>query len=418
MFTSLIIKIKLAVLFFLIFSFCHAQIETLTLQLPKDTIKTTSSSLSALILSHDKVYDLYNDYADALFARMDVQPTDERKRLISNMIDSLQLYSIWDSLDIFYMLASYDEQSSLLNWVSTSFNAIAYNNPEFSIDTGWTGNGSNTYINTNYTPSTDAVHYKLNNGTIGCYVNSNELVDNKALFGIKDGVAGYVGVLVRTSPTVFETYINSISVAYYNHDSYITGMVTLKRSSATSVTIYKNQLYLTGNNIPSTILPVGDVYLLTMNNYAGRFTTNTLSSFYIAGGLSHTQILKLHELTEWYLDELGSGMAYMGDDSNEFLEFMDNFYTDNAPISNISYDIHLLGHLYDGWRNQIGNKLYDLWQLIDYIQSKNIDIIDLETGYDIYKNKEEYGDYTMGYPYYPYYVVGADSCVKFRPIIE
>jgi len=81
-------KIKSAVLFFLTFSFCQAQTETLTLQLPKDTIKTTSSSLSALTLSPDKVYDLTDSSTIGLIAYLSSQ--------YENHVDSLTFNSTGD----------------------------------------------------------------------------------------------------------------------------------------------------------------------------------------------------------------------------------------------------------------------------------------------------------------------------------
>lgn len=90
----------------------------------------------------------------ALTSRFTTPPTNTRMRLIDNLIISLKKANVWSKLDAFYMLAAADTQSSLLNWVSTSYNLTAVNSPAFVVDRGYTGDGSTSYLETSFNPTT------------------------------------------------------------------------------------------------------------------------------------------------------------------------------------------------------------------------------------------------------------------------
>lgn len=96
----------------------------------------------------------YVRQARELFDRFTTPPTTDRRVLINALIKSLIQAGIWDKLDAFYMLAAADAQSSLLNWVSTSYNLTAINSPAFVTDRGYTGDGSTSYLETSFNPTT------------------------------------------------------------------------------------------------------------------------------------------------------------------------------------------------------------------------------------------------------------------------
>jgi len=89
-----------------------------------------------------------------LFARFTTPPTLTRMVLINSLIGSLITAGVWSKLDAFYMLAAVDAQSSLLNWVSTSYNLTAVNSPALVADRGYTGDGSTSYLDTGFNPTT------------------------------------------------------------------------------------------------------------------------------------------------------------------------------------------------------------------------------------------------------------------------
>lgn len=105
-------------------------------------------SLTALLAGEN-----YSPEAQALFARMVVQPDGRRKRLIDQFISGLKVDGLWTMLDVLHVFAAQTSQQALLNWKSTDFNASGVSSPTFTADRGYTTDGVSTKIDMNYRPS-------------------------------------------------------------------------------------------------------------------------------------------------------------------------------------------------------------------------------------------------------------------------
>lgn len=92
--------------------------------------------------------------ANSLFARFTVQPYGGRKRQIDRLIRSLKTAGVWSKLDALYLMAAHDEQAAQRNWVADGFNLTANNSPAFARDRGYTGNGSNSNLDSEFNPTT------------------------------------------------------------------------------------------------------------------------------------------------------------------------------------------------------------------------------------------------------------------------
>ena len=133
----------------------------------------------------------YSAEATALFARMTAQPDATRKGHIDTLIGALKTAGVWTKLDVFYMFAALDIQSSLLNWKSSSYDCTRVNlaDGSFTVDRGWTTDGSTSYIDTGFNPSTAGGIYALNSASFG----TRNLIDNNTTasgFGNFDGTNG------------------------------------------------------------------------------------------------------------------------------------------------------------------------------------------------------------------------------------
>lgn len=123
----------------------------------------------------------FDPSAEALFARMAVQPTDARKVLYNTFIVSLKTAGVWAKRDTIYLLAAHTSQAALLNIKQNAFNATAVSAPTFTTDRGFTSAGVGSYLDTGYTPSTSGGVMTLNNASIASYVNTNVAVNAPAI---------------------------------------------------------------------------------------------------------------------------------------------------------------------------------------------------------------------------------------------
>ncbi|MFA5194849.1 MAG: hypothetical protein WC401_03520, partial [Bacteroidales bacterium] len=91
----------------------------------------------------DSVYsaDMYNFYADTLFARMSATPTDSFKFAVNRLLTRLYVANVLDSADIYRVIAAPDTQVAKMNLVSRDFTATILGTESFTKYQGYTGNG-------------------------------------------------------------------------------------------------------------------------------------------------------------------------------------------------------------------------------------------------------------------------------------
>lgn len=119
-------------------------------------------------------YTAANAEATALFARMDVQPTEARKELIDRLITAEKASGGWDNDDGYYILAAHDAQAARLNWKQDAFNLTAVDAPTFLANRGFTGNGTSSYHTTDFNPTTAVgANYLQNDAHMAVWCGTN-----------------------------------------------------------------------------------------------------------------------------------------------------------------------------------------------------------------------------------------------------
>jgi len=129
--------------------------------------------------------------AAAVIAAMTTPPTAARQAIINNLVISLKAAGVWPLLDILYVLAAADSQAAGLNWKNpAAFALTAVNSPTFTADRGYAGDGSTSYVDTTYNPSTDGVQFTLNAAHIMAWNRTNRAANTAALIsGNSGGIA-------------------------------------------------------------------------------------------------------------------------------------------------------------------------------------------------------------------------------------
>lgn len=90
--------------------------------------------------------------------------SDNSAGRIDDFIARLKRAGIWEDLDGLYVFAQENSVAALVNWKNPgTYNATATNSPTFTANVGFAGNGTNSFIDTNFNPTTAvAPKYTLN----------------------------------------------------------------------------------------------------------------------------------------------------------------------------------------------------------------------------------------------------------------
>jgi hypothetical protein len=92
-------------------------------------------------------------------------PSVGQQALQNQLVVDLKAAGIWSKLDTFAVFATDGNSDfALIDWIRLS-QYTAVNSPSFTTNSGFRGNGSSAYVNTNFNPSTSGVNYTQNNAS-------------------------------------------------------------------------------------------------------------------------------------------------------------------------------------------------------------------------------------------------------------
>lgn len=205
-----------------------------------------------LILLGNGKYKFKNSQAAAVAAAFTNPPTNARALLIDNLVGSLLTAGVWSQLDLLYIIAAADSQAASINWVSPSnFGLIAVNSPTFAANQGYTGNGSNSRLRTQYTPSVNGSNYTQNSASVWTWSRTN--VANN---GADAGSLGTNNVFVSPKDVSnnFNVQINDATTSSKSNASSV-GFFGAQRTNSTTKNKWINGVIFDTTTVTSTGLP-------------------------------------------------------------------------------------------------------------------------------------------------------------------
>lgn len=191
----------------------------------------------------------------------------------NNLVLALKAGGIWNKLDVLYIFANDGGSNfSTLNWKSPlNFQATLINTPTFTTNQGFTGNGTSSYINTNFIPLVNGVNYTLNNASRYLYLYTGGA--SSSLDGTDTSINN-----IQFSNSVAQR-INS-SNSLNSTFSFATGTPTksIHRTSSTNVELF-NGTVQSSKTQTSVALPATNQYILRNGTLYG----DSKVSFYAIG---------------------------------------------------------------------------------------------------------------------------------------
>lgn len=119
---------------------------------------------------------LFTTEAQTLISAMTTAPTEIRSMYITRLINSLKLSTVWDKLDVLYLMAAETAQAARLNWKAPGTFTLAAvgGGTTFTADRGFRGNGSSTAETSTFVPSTNGVNYVQNDASLWVWANLDQ----------------------------------------------------------------------------------------------------------------------------------------------------------------------------------------------------------------------------------------------------
>lgn len=109
-----------------------------------------------------------------------------RKTLVDNLIVGLKADGVWTKLDRLWVFAAENSKSALIDFVAVS-TATTVNSPTFTADRGYAGNGSSSYLNSNFNAFTSGVNWTLNSAHLSAWSNTSRANAAVVATGVYNG---------------------------------------------------------------------------------------------------------------------------------------------------------------------------------------------------------------------------------------
>ena len=168
--------------------------------------------------------------------------SDARAALVDDLIVALKADGVWTKLDRLWLFAAENQPSALTDLVALDL-ATAVNSPSFTADQGYTGNGSTSYVNTTYNPTTDAVSYALNSASVSFWGRTNRASNSTEQIGAVSGSGAFIDVFEGNTLWFF---INTNSFSSVPNTLGSDGFFTLNRSGSAGANV---QVYRNGSSV-------------------------------------------------------------------------------------------------------------------------------------------------------------------------
>ena len=249
----------------------------------------------------------YDSDANFLFSQMSPPPDATRKRLIDWTVRELKAFGIWYRLDRLFVFAAHAQQGALLDWTKATRSATAVNSPTFTTDRGFTGNGTTSYINSNYNANSQGVNYSLNSAVIGAYVTGTA-VDAGIVVGFSDAAA-FSQFQPRSTGDIVVPRLNS-GGSTTSASTDASGWWTIDRASSAEFITYRNGASFSTHTTVSSAVSNFTSYILARNlaGTAGAFFSLQTSAVLFGGTLTASQHYQLNRIIEYYMDSVQAGV--------------------------------------------------------------------------------------------------------------
>ena len=247
----------------------------------------------------------YDPLADTLFGRMTFRPDYIRRDLIDDRMRAGKEKPFWSRCPGAYVHAAHDTQAGRLNWLDIKYDCLPVNNPTFTTDRGFMGNGSSSYLDTQFNPAT-AGDARITQDSMCLGIRSNtENVGTGSLAGFYDTTlqrGTTINPRIDATNSVASFRVNAGSAGANTPNGAVpssVGMFVANRTSSAGVSGYRNGVKLVaGTQQPSTPLANGNLRFGSIHDTSYRACQFSMGIF--GGGMTDADVQDIHEWFEVY----------------------------------------------------------------------------------------------------------------------
>ncbi len=220
--------------------------------------------------------------AQAVFDLMDSDPPAALKVLMATFIDSQVLSGNFALLDCFQFYAMDTAANAVINWIGNFSNGLLVNSPVFDPFDGITGDGTTSFINTQYNATADGINISQNNAIAGAWVVDNIDATTSELKLLEGGI---ISLSQNLGLTRLRFRMNDGTSTDLGTQVFLNGkLYSISRVDSANKKLFEDSTEINTAAVASTALANADTNVLA-NDAAGQELEAKVACFYIGAGV-------------------------------------------------------------------------------------------------------------------------------------
>ena len=260
----------------------------------------------ALFGSPGAVGGVYSDQYQTLYDALATKPSDEIASAQDTFVSAIVDGGVWVKLDALWVFAQTTSAGALKNWVTPgTHDCSLVNAPAFTALEGFAGNGTTSYINSNFSPSVDGVNYTQNSASYGLYSRTDANI-SKTDMGC-EGAGGDNYIRARLSGNINWRVNSGATSTQAIADSL--GMYIASRPDSANQNLYKNKTEYTAAVAAGSL--VSEDFFIGAQNASGSpslLSTRQISMAFVGAALTQSDVNILTDAFEVYMDSNNKGV--------------------------------------------------------------------------------------------------------------
>ena len=225
--------------------------------------------------------------------------------LITMLKDSLSTTDLSTKFDALWIFANQTEEAALKNIIKRSHDGTNNHSTAWVQYQGFTGDAANDYIDLNFNPLTQGIRYLQNSASMGIYSRTN-----KQSAGFDFGQSTQHRIILRNASDQFASRINTATSLAVSSFTDSRGMFVVSRTASNLTTAYRNGASIGTSSAASATMLSFNFFICATNlsDVAGNFTDRQYSVAFVGLGFTATEVRKITNCIEVYMDALGTGV--------------------------------------------------------------------------------------------------------------
>lgn len=248
-------------------------------------------------------------YITGLSTSLTTPTLEKLNTMVTGIKTALGITSLAQAGEVLYIFGNETSEAASRNLIKRSFDATLVNNPTFTQFEGYAGNGTSSYINSNFNVVNNLTVAGVSDISAFVYIRTDATNGNE-IFGAGDSDNDGPGVFLLPKAAA-DIYFN-INSSFLDNGNVTasSGFFTIVQNPSFTMFSRRNKTAITSlaNVTPETYS--GNIYILSGNvgGTAVKFDTRQVAIFGIFKSLTTTQIDALQDIFETYMDSNGKGV--------------------------------------------------------------------------------------------------------------